>query len=339
MYSPKRLPVGLVVAALALALTACGGLLDPDEPGNLVPQTVEENPLLPHIAVAGTLLHSQTFGDPADPMIMVLHGGPGSDYRNLLALQDLAADGFYVVFWDQRGAGLSQRHDAHIYTLDLYLEDLRLVIEHYTSRPDQPIVFIGHSWGAMYATWFINEYGDYGGRIQGAILSEPGAFTKRQLDHYMDDLMGSLDILGEKVNDATWLYRFMSPADHARADYMAMAASAGGTPAEHLDSDNPSPSWRAGFVVNRKLFDLVEDQGFDWTTDLGAFSRPVLFLRGELNESMPLEQQQELASSYPDATIETIAGVGHEMIWERPADYLAHVRAYFQRIGFGGGAS
>ena len=28
----------------------------------------------------------------------------------------------------------------------------------------QPFVFIGQSWGAMYATWFINEYGDYGGR-------------------------------------------------------------------------------------------------------------------------------------------------------------------------------
>ena len=35
------------------------------------------------------------------------------------------------------------------------------MVEHYTKVPDQPLVFIGHSWGAMYATWFIHEYGDY----------------------------------------------------------------------------------------------------------------------------------------------------------------------------------
>lgn len=111
---------------------------------------------------------------------MVLHGGPGVDYRSLLPLQALGADGYRVVFWDQRGAGLSKRHDAASYTMDGYLEDLRLVIEHYTVTPGQPLVLIGHSWGAMYATWFIDEHGDYGGRVRGAVLSEPGGFTKAQ---------------------------------------------------------------------------------------------------------------------------------------------------------------
>ena len=182
MHSRTYRPAALVIAALAAALAACGDLLDPDEPGNLVPATVDEDPSLPSIQIAGTLFHSEAFGDPADPMVMVIHGGPGADYRGLLPLQALAADGYYVVFWDQRGAGLSQRHNASTYSFDLYLEDLRLVLEHYSSAPDQPVVFIGHSWGAMYATWFVNEYGDYGGRIRGAILSEPGAFTKAQLD-------------------------------------------------------------------------------------------------------------------------------------------------------------
>jgi proline iminopeptidase len=265
-------------------------------------------------------------------MIMVLHGGPGSDYRGLLPLADLVNDGFYVVFWDQRGAGLSERHDASAYSLDSYLEDLRLVIEHYSADAEQPIVFIGHSWGAMYATWFINEYGDYDGRVRGAILSEPGAFNKAQLDRYMDDLMGSLDFFGEDVNDVTWMFQFMTPADHARADYMAMMMTDGGIPSEHLDPDNPSPNWRAGAVVNRKLISIVEDHGFDWTTNLDAFTSPVLFLRGELNEAMPLEHQQELASSYPDATVVTIPDVGHEMIWERPVEYLAEARAYLASL-------
>ncbi len=50
---------------------------------------------------------------------------------------------------------------------------------------------------------------------------------------------------------------------------------------------------------------------------------------------MPLEHQQELAGAYPDAQTVTLPGVGHEMIWERPDEYLAHARAYLAEIDFG----
>lgn len=327
MYSRFMTNLSLVVFTAGTA-AACGDMMDPGEPGNLVPETVAEDATLPSISVNGTLLHSETVGDPTDPMIMVLHGGPGADYRSLLSLAELADDGFYVVFWDQRGAGLSERHSAATYSMHQYLEDLRLVIEHYSASATQPVVFIGHSWGAMYATWFINEYGDYNGRIRGAILSEPGAFTYDQLERFMDDMMGSLDYFGESVNDVAWMYQFLSPMDHARADYMASTMTNGGAPSEQNDPDNPSPFWRAGAVVNQKLLSIVEDHGFDWTTNLSAFTTPVLFLRGELNEAAPLSQQQELASSYPNASIITMPDVGHEMIWEQPADYLEHARDY-----------
>ena len=62
---------------ITLTFTGCGGLLDPDEPGNLVPKTVAEDPLLPRIEVNGTLLHAEAFGDIHNPIIIFLHGGPG----------------------------------------------------------------------------------------------------------------------------------------------------------------------------------------------------------------------------------------------------------------------
>jgi proline iminopeptidase len=320
---------------LALGL---GGCLDPGDPGNLVPQTVVEDPSLPRIEVNGTILHAEAFGQPNDPMIMVLHGGPGADYRSLLPLRSLADDGYYVAFWDQRGGGLSQRHDADTYYLDLYLEDLRAVIDHYSTSLDQPYVFIGHSWGAMYATWFINEFGDDGGRLRGAVLSEPGGFSNAQLQPYLDRLLGSLDFIGEQVNDAAWLGQFMSAGDHQRADYLASAGTFGGVPAERLDPNNPTPSWRSGAVVSARLLELGEQENFDWTTNLSAFDPRVLFLRGDLNEAATLEHQRELASGYPNAEIVTIPNVGHEMVWERPVEYLAETTAYFREIGFTGDA-
>jgi proline iminopeptidase len=321
------------VIALTLALGATG-CMDPDAPGNLVPRTVEEDPSLPRIEVNGTTLHAEAFGDPRAPMIVMLHGGPGGDYRSLLPYRVLADDGYYVVFWDHRGAGLSRRHSASSFSFGQYLDDLRQVIERFSSSSAQRIVFIGHSWGAMYGTWFINEHGDYGGRVAGAVLSEPGAFTSKGLDEYLGRLFPPWGLTSEELNDVAWSDQFMSPSDHARADFLQAIRSLPGLPAEHDDPANPAPFWRHGAVVNTKLLEIGLDQGFDWTTHLGAYPHKVLFLRGELNENMPLWHQQELASHYAQSEVITVTGTGHEGIWEKQPEFLAHIRSYFADIGF-----
>jgi proline iminopeptidase len=318
----------LLALALSVPLSGC---LCASDPGNLVPKTVAEDSSLPAIEIADTRLHSEAFGDADAPLILVMHGGPGGDYRCLLPLRALAADGYRVAFWDQRGSGLSQRHDADAISLEIYLEDLRLVIEHYA--PGRPVVFIAQSWGAMYVTAFINKYGDYNGRIKGAILTEPGAFTDEQLDAFINRLMGSASLVGEWINDAFWAGQFLSPADHERADYRASLLAMRGAPAEHRDPNNLAPLWRVGSVAEAKLFAEAK-AGFDWTTNLAAFPHHVLFLHGDLNEAATAEHQQELAAAYPNATIETVDGVGHETIWERTDDYLTHARAYLREIGY-----
>lgn len=327
-------PTALILSALALA-----GCLDPDGAGNLVPKTVVEDPTLPRVEIAGALLHAESFGPANAPTVIALHGGPGADYASLMPLKALAdVDGFHVVFWDQRGCGLSQRFDRDTYSVAAYMEDLRLVVEK-TVAPGAPFVFIGHSWGGMYATAFINDHGDYNGRLRGAVLSEPGAFTKQQLEDFISRFFTTDQLTSELVNDATWSGQFLSPDDHARADYLAAQMTLRGAPAEHRNLKNPPPFWRLGAVVATRLPELALEQGFDWTTHLSAFTPKVLFLRGELNEAAPLWHQQQLAASYPNAEVITIGGAGHELIWEQPGEYLAHVRTYFTEIGFMSGSS
>src|SRR5262249_53852592 len=118
-------------------LFALNGCLCASDPGNLVPRTVTEDPSLPAIEVNGTHLHAEAFGDPAAPILMVLHGGPGVDYRSMTPLARLADDGYRVVLWDQRGTGLSERHDGPTIEIETYMDDLAAVIDHYTVSPDQ----------------------------------------------------------------------------------------------------------------------------------------------------------------------------------------------------------
>ena len=135
----------------------------------------------------------------------------------------------------------------------------------------------------MYATWFIDEYGDYGGRIAGAVLSEPGAFTSDGLEDYMDRMFPPWGYTSEELNDVVWSDQFMSPSDHARADFM-QATRRSRTCRRSTTTRQPSPFWRPGAVVSASSRSR-DGPGFDWTTHLGEFPHQVLFLRGDLNEN------------------------------------------------------
>src|SRR5688500_337754 len=99
----------MIAALAALAMTSCTKERMLNEPGNLVPKTVDQDLSLPSINVNGAMLHSEAFGHPDSTIVVVIHGGPGSDYRDLLISKSLADEGYRVVFYDQRGSGLSQR--------------------------------------------------------------------------------------------------------------------------------------------------------------------------------------------------------------------------------------
>src|SRR5687768_11171503 len=119
----------LPLALFALAATGCE-VMAPGDPGNLVPRTVAEDPTLPAIDMNGSRFHLETFGNPANPVIVFLHGGPGGDYRGLLRLTGLA-DQYFLVFWDQRSSGLSQRHSGGELTIASYVNDLNTLVDRY----------------------------------------------------------------------------------------------------------------------------------------------------------------------------------------------------------------
>jgi proline iminopeptidase len=83
--------VGLLLITLFIA--GCDKELTTKQAGNLVPKTVMEDASLPSITVNGTTLHAETFGNADSPMVVMLHGGPGGDYRAMLKLKELANDG------------------------------------------------------------------------------------------------------------------------------------------------------------------------------------------------------------------------------------------------------
>ena len=248
-----------MLAVTALLFFSCEKERFINEPGNLVPRTVDQDPSLPSITVNGAMLHSEAFGNPDSTMIVCIHGGPGGDYRYMLNLKDLADYGYRVVFYDQIGSGLSQRFPKGSYTelgtgaLDMIYDELSGVIAHYRTSPNQKVFLIGHSWGAMLATAYAGKHPN---AIQGLAIAEPGGLKWDDVVEFVKKTR-SFSIWGELSNNATYLDQFITGKEdqHEILDYkLAMLASK-----NDITGDNdtePGSIWRPGAVINSALFEI-----------------------------------------------------------------------------------
>jgi proline iminopeptidase len=304
----------MAILSMALALWSCEKELTPADPGALAPKTVDLDASLPSISVNGTQLHCETYGNPNNPMVVFLHGGPGGDYRNGLNAKYLANDNYYVVFYDQRGSGLSRRHPKDSYNIDLVLNDLTAVIQHYRTSPAQKVFLFGHSWGAMLATAYLNKYPN---SISGAILAEPGGLKWDDLKIYSEKSR-KLKFFNEVTNDALYPDQFLSgnENDHAILDYK-LALSTPYTYAKNNEEgiEGPSPFWRHGAAVLKKLFEIAEKDGFDFTNNLHQYTTRVLFLYSENNRAYGESFARREAAAFPNVQVSKVNGTGHEMIY------------------------
>lgn len=92
-------------------------------------------------------------GDPADPLLLFLHGGPGNSvmgYANRFT-NDLGKK-FLIVHWDQRQSGKTVELNAspQPLTVNLLVTDAVELIEHLRKRFNKEKIFLmGQSWGGF----------------------------------------------------------------------------------------------------------------------------------------------------------------------------------------------
>ena len=314
-------------ALIILSLGACQESLNLSDDGVVVPLTVMEDASIPSINVDGVELHSEAFGSSDNPMIVVIHGGPGADYRSQLNFKQLAEDSLYVVFYDQRGSGLSQRLDESGYSkVQVYIDELDGVINHYR-QGNQKVILAGHSWGAMLATAYLNQNPD---KIDGAILAEPGGFTWEQTEAYLSRSR-TLNLFGEATNDFVYQDQLITASDHNALDYKMALSLAG----DVATGDVAPPSfWRYGSVCNSASIQLAIDnpEQLDFTTNIKDFNKEVLFAYSELNESYGREHAELVSGELNNVDLIEIKGCGHEIPEFGWDNYYPIVKEYLKRI-------
>src|SRR3990172_6371204 len=180
-----------------------------------VAETVEQDASIPSVTLDGVTFHAETFGDAARPAVIVVHGGPGLDYRYLLNLQELS-DEYYVVFYDQRGSGLSPRVEASQPSLETSIQDLDRIVEH--CGKGGTVSLVGHSWGGVLATAYVGRFPQ---KVAHLVVAEPGALSNEAWADFGRHFAQAIDITLTLQVGQSWFesLHVNGPDGDERSDY------------------------------------------------------------------------------------------------------------------------
>jgi len=327
----------LLVAAI-LAIAAFVVLYFASSGTYQVARTAAQDASIPSVTLDGITFHAEAFGDPARPAVIVVHGGPGADYRYLLDLQELS-DEYYVVFYDQRGTGLSPRVDASELTLASSIEDLDRIVEHYGNG--NPVNLVGHSWGGTLATAYVGRYPE---KVAHLVVAEPGGLTGEAYADFQRSVR-FVDLSLARKALRLWFesLHVSGPDSYSRSDYFAghMFEEWEFSPTNGFNCPGtPVPEdhfWRAGAAAYQGILSSARDEegNSDWsvmTEGLENYTDTVLMLVSACNRWVGLEYQSKYhLDLYPSVEVVVIPDAGHDLFWENPQDSLAAIRAFLAR--------
>ncbi len=303
-----------------------------------VAETIEQDPSIPHIKIGNTVFHAETFGNDTNDVVIAIHGGPGNDYRYILPLKELA-DEYFIVFYDQRGTGLSPRVTAEEFTLEIMLSDLHDIIEYYAK--DRKVSLIGHSWGAMLASGYLSEYPE---KVEKAVLAEPGILTSEDAKLFMEKVKMKFSPQLLIHFGRCWFQSLhvKGPDNQAGKDYFLQNFMLGGNAKDNpfagyycnRDMTTASlPFWRFSALANTASFRCALDEDGNLQLNLvdGAenFTNKILFIASECNTIIGEKQQRMHLEHYPNTELVIIKNAGHTMFGEQPEQSLEVIREYF----------
>jgi pimeloyl-ACP methyl ester carboxylesterase len=274
--------------------------------------------------VRGVDYYFNEWGDPADPLIVFLHGW-GDSGATFQFVVDALASQWHVVAPDWRGFGQT-RHSARAYWFPDYLADLDELLGKYS--PSEPVRVVGHSMG-----------GNVGGLYAGAMPERVRAFVNVEGFGLPDT-----DPDEAPARYRAWLQR--SRVQPAFKPFGSMAALAG-----HIAKSNPRMSaeqarfvaacWAdegpAGLALRadpaHKLPNAVLYRRAEAEACWRNATAPALLVAGAdsaIFHAVGLRADDgELPLPFPNSRTCIIERCGHMVHFEAPASLAAAIEAFF----------
>lgn len=300
-----------------------------------VPKTIQFDEAIPYTEINGYKFHTEIFGKPESTPVIVLHGGPGGDYEYLKPLQSISKD-YRVIFYDQRGTGLSPRVDKKSLTLEQNLDDLNAMVEHFSNG--RKIKLIGHSWGGMLIVAYLSKYPE---KVSQAVVVEPGMLYPESAKTYVKKIKESQSIVDAfALAKYVTMYPFVSKDDgHEGYDYVMtklLNRNKPGAPYQCAGQAMPPDIFkRAGYEAFSNMMKPVMDNPdsftYDLTNGISRYRGDLMLISSECSVIGYAYQEKYHIPKLPAQTVHVkAASMGHNMLTLNPEWSLQTIAKFFK---------
>ena len=249
-------------------------------------------------------LFFEEFGEAGDPPLVILHGFLASS-RNWRQIARQLSSGFHVFAPDQRNHGASP-HDA-VMDYPAMADDLLAFMD---GQGIGSAVLLGHSMGGKVAMWFSLHYPE---RVSRLVVVDIAPVAYR---HSFDMILQALKRLPlDRISNRKQADDFLAEAIPEQNFRQFLL--------QNLILQNGHYRWRIDLeIFNRNSATIT---GFPNTEALPPFYGETLFIAGSKSDYL---KEEAIKALFPEASVETIAGAGHWVHAERPADFIRLVEAF-----------
>ncbi|AGK99542.1 alpha/beta fold hydrolase [Clostridium pasteurianum] len=147
--------LGILIALVVILLIQSPGKMEPltDKNGNVIKGSISEKVYVKINGVRmGMVIKSK---NKSNPVLLFVHGGPGMPEYPLTKTYPTGLEEYFtVVWWDQRGAGLSYSSNisAKAMTTKQFVDDTIEITKYLRKHFGQDKIYLmGHSWGSYIA--------------------------------------------------------------------------------------------------------------------------------------------------------------------------------------------
>ncbi len=246
--------------------------------------------------------HYDLSGDPAAPLVVLVHGFSVPYYIYDPTVPDLVTAGFSVLRYDLYGRGYSDRPESD-YTLDLYIAQLTQLLDHLTI--DKPIHIVGLSQGAPVAAAFANRNPD---QVETLTLIDP-LITRVQP---ADILPMGFSLIGEYITRVV-LVPHILPA--SQADDLHHPENYPDWELRYRDQIRYKGFTRAILSAIRHLPQMRPMREYIAVSEAGI---PIQLIWGRHDQTIPFADIESLIAEIPDAHLHIIEDAGHIPHFEHP---------------------
>jgi proline iminopeptidase len=288
----------------------------------------------PHEVVLNGARHYYRVAGPAAagaPPVVFLHGGPGQGSAHFEALAGPYMERrLRMVYFDQRGSGLSERPASGDYSMSTLVEDVE-ALRRVLGVPR--IALIGHSFGGTLALEYTAKYPEHVShlvfvaglwdtplqcRLRAQLLAErrPEAYARVRGD--------TLEPSGARRSDCELEFRALRGPERERYNLELMFPE----PAisQRMDSVNAARGVRNTGELSRALFrgGLLQYR----FTRYNRLTMPVLVIAGRLDGAARPAGLRELARRLPSARFVEYDRSGHFVYLDEPDRFAREVSAF-----------